>query len=71
MDMQNCYLKDVGYEKFERVVNMIGGKWKLRIIYMLALHEKLRYGELKRFLSPITHKIVKHAVKGIRKRRSC
>ena len=67
MDMKNCYLKDVGYEKFERVVNMIGGKWKLRIIYMLALHEKLRYGELKRFLSPITHKMLSAQLKELEK----
>ncbi len=58
MDKANCFLKDVGYAKFEKVVNMIGGKWKLRIIYMLAFHEMLRYGELKRLLAPITHKML-------------
>lgn len=58
MDKTNCFLKDVGYAKFEKVVNMIGGKWKLRIIYMLAFHEMLRYGELKRLLVPITHKML-------------
>lgn len=58
MKLEPCYLKDFGYEKFEKVVNMIGGKWKLRIIYMLAFHEILRYGELKRLLSPITHKML-------------
>ena len=39
-------------------VSLIGGKWKLRIIYVLAFHEILRYGELKRLLSPITHKML-------------
>lgn len=29
MKKEPCYLQDFGYEKFE----MIGGKWKLRIIY--------------------------------------
>ena len=58
MKTENCYLRAFGYEKFEKVVNMIGGKWKLRIIYMLAIHEVLRYGELKRLLSPITHKML-------------
>ena len=67
MDMKNCYLKEVGYEKFERVVNMIGGKWKLRIIYVLALHEKLRYGELKRLLLPITHKMLSTQLKELEK----
>lgn len=28
MELENCYLKDFGYEKFEKMVNMIGGKWK-------------------------------------------
>ncbi|MBQ8935833.1 MAG: winged helix-turn-helix transcriptional regulator [Oscillospiraceae bacterium] len=37
---------------------MIGGKWKLRIVYMLAFHKVLRYGELKRLLSPVTHKML-------------
>ena len=39
--------------------NIFGGKWKLRIIYLLAFHEVLRYGELKRLLAPITHKMLK------------
>jgi putative transcriptional regulator len=26
------------------ILGMIGGKWKLRIIYMLAFYEVLRYG---------------------------
>ena len=67
MEFENCYLKDFGYEKFEKVVNMIGGKWKLRIIYVLAFHEMLRYGELKRTLSPITHKMLTAQLKELEK----
>lgn len=33
MKKEPCYLQDFGYEKFEMIVGMIGGKWKLRIIY--------------------------------------
>lgn len=58
MKAEPCYLQDIGYERFEVVVRMIGGKWKLRIVYMLAFHEVLRYGELKRLLTPITHKML-------------
>ena len=58
MKKEDCYLKEFGYERFEHVVEMIGGKWKLRIIYMLAMYEVLRYGELKKLLSPITHKML-------------
>ncbi|MBQ2257807.1 MAG: helix-turn-helix transcriptional regulator [Lachnospiraceae bacterium] len=67
MEVKNCYLQDVGYAKFEKVVNMIGGKWKLRIIYMLALHDVLRYGELKRLLTPITHKMLTTQLKELEK----
>lgn len=67
MKKDNCYLQDFGYERFERVVEMIGGKWKLRIIYMLALHEVLRYGELKKLLSPITHKMLTTQLKELEK----
>lgn len=67
MASENCYLKDLGYEKFEKVVNMIGGKWKLRIIYVLAFHEVLRYGELKRLLTPITHKMLAAQLKELEK----
>lgn len=63
MEKATCYLKDFGYEKFERVVDMIGGKWKLRIIYVLAFNGILRYGELKRMLSPITHKMLSMQLK--------
>ena len=38
-----CFLKEFGYERFEKVVNMIGGKWKLRIIYELAILDILSY----------------------------
>ena len=67
MNKKTCYLKEFGYEKFERVVNIIGQKWKLRIIYMLAFNEILRYGELKRLLSPITHKMLTTQLKELEK----
>ena len=67
MKSEECFLKEFGYERFEKVVNMIGGKWKLRISYVLAFHETLRYGELKRLLSPITHKMLSTQLKELEK----
>lgn len=67
MRKDNCYLQQFGYERFERAVEIIGGKWKLRIIYMLALHEILRYGELKKLLTPITHKMLTTQLKELEK----
>lgn len=65
----DCFLQEFGYERFEHAVEIIGGKWKLRIIYMLAFHERLRYGELKRLLSPITHKMLSTQLKELEKDR--
>lgn len=67
MKKEYCYLHDFGYERFEMLVGMMGGKWKLRIIYMLAFHEVLRYGELKRLLAPITHKMLTSQLKELEK----
>lgn len=63
MKKEECYLREFGFNQFECAIEMLGGKWKLRIIYMLAFHEILRYGELKRLLSPITHKMLSAQLK--------
>lgn len=67
MKNDECVLSEVGYRKFETVINMIGGKWKLRIIFFLAFHEVLRYGELKRLITPITHKMLVAQLKELEK----
>ncbi len=56
-------LEELGYEKFEYFVGMIAGKWKLRILFMLATHGVLRYNELKRLIKPITHKMLSSQLK--------
>lgn len=65
MKTEDCVLNEIGYESFETVVGMIGGKWKLRIIFLLAFHQVLRYGELKRLLHPITHKMLTAQLKDL------
>ncbi|NUO82771.1 helix-turn-helix transcriptional regulator [candidate division KSB1 bacterium] len=41
----------------ELALEVVGGKWKMPILW--RLHErKWRYGELKRNLTPVTHKIL-------------
>lgn len=67
MKKDSCYLQKFGYERFEHAVEMIGGKWKLRIVYMLAMHDVLRYGELKKLLTPITHKVLTTQLKELEK----
>jgi len=48
---------------FEYTLSMLEGKWKMRIVFWL--HEKavLRYGELKRLLPNITHKMLSEQLK--------
>lgn len=58
-----CQLAQIGYQQFEKVVDILGGKWKLRILYFLGLHRVLRYSELKKLLTPITHKMLSMQLK--------
>jgi len=42
---------------------VVGGKWRWLIIYKLSENGILRYGELKRTLPPITHKMLSQELK--------
>lgn len=44
-------------------LSVVGGKWKLIILYLLSEHPVLRYGELKRHLDGITHKMMSQQLK--------
>jgi DNA-binding HxlR family transcriptional regulator len=44
-------------------VSIISGKWKLKIIYLLACSGTLRYGELKKNIEGITHKMLSAQLK--------
>lgn len=57
----------VGYNSIEKVLKMIDGKWKIRILYILALEENLRYGEIKRKVTPVTHKVLTSQLKELEK----
>ena len=58
---------DYGYKALESTITMISGKWKLRIICALACGSVVRYGELKRQLSKITHKMLSSQLKELEK----
>ena len=47
-----------GCAPFEFTLSIIGGKWKMKILYELSCHEILRYGELKRRIRNVTHKML-------------
>ncbi len=42
---------------------IVGGKWKWLIVYRLFENGVLRYGELKKSLPSITHKMLSHELK--------
>lgn len=48
---------------FGRTLSMIGGKWKLIILYVLKRNSVMRYSELKRTLVGITHKMLSQQLK--------
>lgn len=56
------------YEKFDSrpfsyTMSLIGGKWKMHILFWLWRRDVLRYNELKRVLDGITHKMLSSQLK--------
>ena len=52
---------------FLSTLAVIGGKWKMRILYELSCDSILRYGALKRNLAPITLKMLSTQLKELEK----
>lgn len=50
-------------EPFEYTLSIISGKWKLKIIYLLACMKTVRYNALKRNIDEITHKMLSTQLK--------
>ncbi len=48
---------------FEYTLSIIGGKWKIRIMYLLSINKVMRYGELKLDIPGITHKMLAKQLK--------
>jgi DNA-binding HxlR family transcriptional regulator len=42
---------------------VIGGKWKIEILFLLYQYEMLHYGQLKRFIKGISHKVLSSQLK--------
>jgi len=47
----------------EYVLEKIGGKWKMPILWRLSVNTIMRYSELKRDISNITHKMLSQQLK--------
>lgn len=48
---------------FEYTLSIIGGKWKMVIMFWLSKHEVMRYGQLKKSIKSITHKMLSAQLK--------
>ncbi len=52
---------------FEYTLSILGGKWKMIIMFWLFKRNILRYGELKENITGITHKVLSKQLKDILK----
>lgn len=57
--------KEVDIRPFSYAISLIGGKWKMHILYLLWQKGSMRYGELYRNLSGITHKVLAERLKNL------
>ena len=61
------YNQEVNIAPFAYAISLIGGKWKMHILYWLSKKGILRYGELKKSLGNITHKMLSAQLKELEK----
>lgn len=61
MSEKLCYISNK--EPFEYTLSVVSGKWKLKIIYLLACMGTARYGILKKNIEGITHKMLSSQLK--------
>ena len=56
-------LASVNVEPFAYACSLSNGKWKMHILFWLWKKEVLRYGELKKALGKVTHKMLSQQLK--------
>jgi DNA-binding HxlR family transcriptional regulator len=59
----NGKVKNIQDTPFGYTMSVIGGKWKMVIIYLLAENQPVRFNELKRQIGTITFKILSSQLK--------
>ena len=47
----------------ERAIYFLGGKWKIRIVFLLYQNKKIRFGELKKILQTVTQQMLSKQLK--------
>jgi len=53
----------VNIKPFDYAVSLIGGKWKMQILFWLWKCETMRYSEIKKALGTVTHKMLSNKLK--------
>ena len=56
-------MKNITHCPTERAIYFLGGKWKIRIIFLLYQNKKNRFGELKKALQTITQQMLSKQLK--------
>ena len=49
----------------ERTLRLLGGRWRLMVLFRLGLAEEMRWGALRRALAPVTPKVLTAALRGL------
>lgn len=57
--------QEINSKPFEYTLSLIGGKWKLNILFWLWRKDVMRYSELKKSLNGITHKMLSNQSKDL------
>jgi DNA-binding HxlR family transcriptional regulator len=60
---ENKELVPINIVPFNYAVSLIGGKWKMQILFWLWKNDVMRYSELKRSLGGVTHKMLSSKLK--------
>ena len=55
--------KEVNPRPFIYTMSLIDGKWKMQILFWLWNFKLMRYGELKKSIGKITHKMLANSLK--------
>lgn len=55
--------EEVNSKPFEYTLSLVGGKWKMHILFWLWRRKVMRYSEIKRALKNITHKMLSNQLK--------
>ncbi|MED4886429.1 helix-turn-helix domain-containing protein [Lysinibacillus fusiformis] len=62
-ELDNNFISCNNQRPFDFTLSLIGGKWKMKIMYELSFDTILRYGELKQKIPAITHKMLSSQLK--------